>query len=63
MKDYLGKSKWVNRPLHNKTQTRYLRFRRGPQGKLKTGFSDAIESFDKAMQEKKTIYEKEFGDL
>ena len=63
MRDYTNKAKFWNRPLKNPTQTRYLRFRRGPQGKLKTGFSDAIESFDKAMKEKKTIYEKYFGDL
>ena len=63
MKDYLGKHRWDNRAGKNPTQTRYNRFRTGPRGELKTGFTDAIESFNKAMQEKKTVYEKYFGDL
>ena len=42
----------------NPTQTKYNRFRTGPDGKLKSGFTDAIEAYDKAMKEYKTIYEK-----
>jgi len=47
----------------NPTQTRYLRFRTTPSGKLRTGFSDAVEGFEKAMKRTKTLYEKFYGEL
>jgi len=63
MKDRIGKQRWENLPLKNPTQTRYNRFRTGPQGELKSGFIDAVEGFEKAMKVKKTLYKKYFGDL
>ena len=47
----------------NPTQTKYNRFRTGPDGKLKSGFTDAVEGYDKARKDYKTIYEKFIGDL
>jgi hypothetical protein len=61
MKNRLNKL-WNLAP-RNPTQTRYNRFRTGPRGELRTGFTDAIESFEKAMNERKTIYQKYIGDL
>ena len=63
MKDRIGKQRWDNLPLKNPTQTRYNRFRTGPQGEFKSGFTDAIEGFEKAMRVKKTLYEKYLGEL
>jgi len=56
MKNRLNKL-W-NLPIKNPTQTKYNRFRVGPGGRLKSGFTDAVESFEKAMRKEKTIYEK-----
>jgi len=61
MKNRLNKL-WNIAP-RNPTQTRFNRFRTGPDGKLKSGFTDAVEGYDKAMKKYKTIYEKFFGDL
>ena len=47
----------------NPTQTRYNRFRVGPRGKMKSGFTDAVEGFNKAMKQEKTLYEKYIGEL
>ena len=63
MKDLLGKHRWDNRPIKNPTQTRFLRFRKGPRGEIQSSFSDAVKGFNKSMKPYKTIYEKEFGEL
>ena len=61
MKNRLNKL-WNIAPK-NPTQTRYNRFRVGPKGKLKSGFVDAVVSFEKAMKQEKTLYEKYIGEL
>jgi len=52
-----------NRAPKNPTQTRYNRFRTGPRGRMKSSFTDAVDGFNKAMKQRKTLYEKYFGDL
>ena len=61
MKNRLNKL-WNVAP-RNPVQTRYLRFRTDPRGKLRSGFTDAVEGFEKAMKPRRTLYEEFFGEL
>ena len=60
MKNRLNKL-WNIAPK-NPTQTRYNRFRTGPNGKMKSGFTDAVEGFEKAMEPLKPLREKYYGE-
>jgi len=57
------KNRLINIFPQNPVQTRYLRFLTTPQGKIKTSFTDAVERFEKSMEEHKTIYDKYFGEI
>jgi hypothetical protein len=52
------KRRWVNRFPQNKIQTRYLRGMKQPSGELTSSFTDAVERFEMAMEEYKTVYDK-----
>jgi len=62
MKDYLG-DRLRNVFPANPIQTRYLRFLQTPRGKLKSGFTAAVEYWNKVQERRKTVYEKYIGDL
>jgi len=52
------KNRLHNIAPHNPIQTKYLRGMRQPSGELKTSFTDAVERFEMAMEEYKTVYDK-----
>ena len=52
------KNRLHNIAPHNPIQTRYMRGMKKPSGELTSSFTDAIERFEMAMEEYKTIYDK-----
>lgn len=52
------KNRLHNIAPHNPIQTRYLRGMKQPSGELKSSFTDAVERFEMAMKEYKTVYDK-----
>jgi len=52
------KNRLINVFPANPIQTRYLRGMKQPSGELTSSFTDAVERFELAMEEYKTIYDK-----
>ena len=52
------KNRLHNIAPHNPIQTRYLRGMKQPSGELTSSFTDAVERFEMAMEEYKTVYDK-----
>jgi len=52
------KNRLHNIAPHNPIQTRYMRGMRQPNGELTSSFTDAVERFEMAMEEYKTVYDK-----
>ena len=51
------KNRLHNIAPHNPIQTRYLRGIKQPSGELTSSFTDAVERFELAMKDYKTVYE------
>jgi len=52
------KNRLINIAPHNPVQTRYMRGLKKPSGGLTSSFTDAVERFEMAMEEYKTVYDK-----
>ena len=62
MKDYLNRSAWWNRAPRNRTQTFYTRFLKGPDGALKSQFTDSQDAFKRFGENAlKTHYLRDMG--
>ena len=46
MRDYIGQHDWWNKPIKNKTQNKYTRFMKMPEGELKSKYwhTDELKS-------------------